>query len=186
MYQWTNPDTGTTQLSGTPPAWYRGTEPGPRVYVFERGQLLDDTAHAVSEEQRLSLRRQAFMEADRDKRTRAQAERTARLRATVEQMLGKKPSPEELEEILQGTPAAPLPGGSEMPPGEESGTVAKGSAGEIHEPTTEELKALVENWDRAQTEKARRLLQKDTPLSDAPASASDAATGLAAPPLPAP
>jgi len=26
MYQWTDPESGTTQLSGKPPAWYRSVE----------------------------------------------------------------------------------------------------------------------------------------------------------------
>ena len=50
MYQWQEPDTGTTQLSGKPPAWYRSTAGGPRVFVFDDGRLIDDTAVKVSEE----------------------------------------------------------------------------------------------------------------------------------------
>jgi len=187
MYQWTNPDTGTTQLSGTPPSWYRGTEHGSRVYVFERGQLVDDTAQAVSEVQRLGLRRQAFMAADRDKLTRAEAKRTARLRAAVERLLGKKASDEELEAILQGPPETMPPTGSELPSDEPADTAtANTRAAEASEPTEEQLKALVESWERTRTEKARRLLQKDTPLSDYPASASTAARGQGAAPPPAP
>lgn len=187
MYQWTNPDTGTTQLSGTPPAWYRGTEQGPRVYVFERGQLVDDTAQAVTEEQRLSLRRQAFMAADKDKRTRAEAERTARLRATVEKLLGKKASAEELKEILQGSPETSSPAGAEPVSAEPVETAATSStSATAREPNTERLKALVEHWERARTDKARRLLRKDAPLSDSPAATSDAATGPAAAPPPVP
>lgn len=60
MYQWTSPASGTPNLSGTPPAWYRAAYAGPRVRVFERGQLIDDTAIAVSDRQRLELRSAAF------------------------------------------------------------------------------------------------------------------------------
>ena len=60
MYRWTNPDTGTAQLAGAPPAWYRAAHGGPRVLVFERGQLIDDTSIQVSEVQRESLRSDAF------------------------------------------------------------------------------------------------------------------------------
>jgi hypothetical protein len=60
MYQWTNPETGTVQLAGAPPAWYRGAEPGPRVLVFDHGELIDDTAVPVSDEQRLALRSAAL------------------------------------------------------------------------------------------------------------------------------
>ncbi|MEQ8231029.1 MAG: hypothetical protein RLW61_16270 [Gammaproteobacteria bacterium] len=60
MYQWTNPSTGSVQLSGTPPAWYRASTPGPRTFVFADGRLVDDTAIMVSELQRRALREQAF------------------------------------------------------------------------------------------------------------------------------
>lgn len=56
MYQWMEPDTGTAQLSGIPPPWYRGTAPGPRVQVFENAELVDDTAIVVPEPQRRALR----------------------------------------------------------------------------------------------------------------------------------
>ncbi len=186
MYQWTSPDTGTTQLSGTPPAWYRGAEQGPRVYVFERGQLVDDTARPVTEEQRLSLRRQAFMAADQDKRTRAESERTARLRLAVEKLLGEKTSDKELEEILQGTPATPPSAGAVSAPDQRQGSPAAGPGPQQTTPSAERLKALVERWENARTEKARRLLRKEAPLSDAPASASAAATDQAASPPPVP
>lgn len=60
MYQWTHPSTKTRQLSGTPPAWYRDTVSGPRVLVFENGQLIDDTAIPLEESRRLALRAAAF------------------------------------------------------------------------------------------------------------------------------
>lgn len=64
MYQWRSPATGTTQLSGTPPAWYRAVEGGPRVYVFDANRLVDDTGIAVSDEQRRALRAAAFGEVE--------------------------------------------------------------------------------------------------------------------------
>lgn len=60
MYQWVDPTTRTVQLSGTPPPWYRSEKPGPRVFVFEHGRLMDDTSVTVSEAGRLVLRAQAF------------------------------------------------------------------------------------------------------------------------------
>ncbi|MDZ7734825.1 MAG: hypothetical protein U5P41_00710 [Gammaproteobacteria bacterium] len=49
MYQWVDPVSGRTQLSGTPPAWYRSGDDAPRVFVFEKGQLVDDTGVTVEE-----------------------------------------------------------------------------------------------------------------------------------------
>jgi hypothetical protein len=60
MYQWVDPRTRHTQMSGVPPAWYRSGQPGPRVFVFENGQIIDDTLVAVSEDKRQALREQAF------------------------------------------------------------------------------------------------------------------------------
>jgi hypothetical protein len=60
MYQWVDAQTGTVQLSGAPPAWYRGAQPGPRVFVFENGQLIDDTARAMTAPDAAALRATAF------------------------------------------------------------------------------------------------------------------------------
>ena len=60
MYQWLDPDSGNVQLAGKPPAWYRSDRNGPRVFVFENGELVDDTAIDVSEAHRLQLRSDAF------------------------------------------------------------------------------------------------------------------------------
>ena len=60
MYQWTNPESGNVQFAGAPPAWYRSAHPGPRVLVFDNGELIDDTAVPVSDEQRLALRTTAL------------------------------------------------------------------------------------------------------------------------------
>jgi hypothetical protein len=62
MYQWTNPSTGTVQMSGEPPPWYRIRDDGPRVLVFESGFLVDDTSIAVSTGRRDTLRKSAFAE----------------------------------------------------------------------------------------------------------------------------
>ncbi len=60
MYQWADAQTGTVQLSGAPPAWYRGAQPGPRVFVFENGRLIDDTARALPAPEAALLRATAF------------------------------------------------------------------------------------------------------------------------------
>lgn len=60
MYQWADARTGTVQLSGSPPAWYRSAQPGPRVFVFENGQLIDDTARALTADDAARVRAAAF------------------------------------------------------------------------------------------------------------------------------
>jgi len=60
MYQWVDPRSGTVQLSGAPPAWYRSAQTGPRVFVFENGRLVDDTARPVDPDQAAALRAGAF------------------------------------------------------------------------------------------------------------------------------
>ena len=68
MYQWTSPQTGLAQLSGSPPSWYRSGAPGqPRVLAYENGTLVDDTSLQVSEERALMLREAAFDEVQRRK-----------------------------------------------------------------------------------------------------------------------
>lgn len=61
MYQWVDPVTHSVQLSGTPPAWYRADD-GPRVLVYERGRVIDDTARPVEPARRAELRARAFGE----------------------------------------------------------------------------------------------------------------------------
>lgn len=60
MYQWRHPETGTVQLSGAAPSWYRAQASGPRVLVYAQGRILDDTARPVSEAERLALRAAAL------------------------------------------------------------------------------------------------------------------------------
>lgn len=77
MYQWMSPSTGSLQMSGEPPPWYRSQGDGPRVYVFEDGFLVDDTAIDVSDARKRALRRNAFAELS-ERRT---LEALARVRA---------------------------------------------------------------------------------------------------------
>ncbi len=85
MYQWTNPDTGTAYLSGTPPVWYRATADGPRIQVFEQGRLIDDTEWRASREREKALREKALKEIEARKeeqaRRKAEKERAAREQA---------------------------------------------------------------------------------------------------------
>ena len=85
MYQWTNPASGTVQLSGTALSWYRNFEKGPRVFVFENGELIDDTEVQVAETQRLQLRAAAFESTGGDISIEEEAENNAKeLHAAME------------------------------------------------------------------------------------------------------
>ncbi len=79
MYQWVNPNTRSPQLSGTPPSWYRSEQGGPRVRVYENGNLVDDTAIAIPRAQAQELRDAAFEEYEQRRRVEAlrQLERAA-------------------------------------------------------------------------------------------------------------
>jgi len=150
MYQWSDPASGTVQLSGTPPAWYRGAAPGPRTFVFDDGRLVDDTAIPVSELQRRALREQAFGAAS-----------SAEL------------APEEAHADIPGDPGAlhdslarALAAGVdiEAAAAEVSAEQARAAAAraiedvDVAERVTQ-LKALVEAWDQERLEAARALLE---------------------------
>lgn len=83
MYQWVDPDTGTPYLSGSPPAWYRSAEGGPRVQVYEDGSLVDDTRWRADDQRQRDLREQALA-AERD-RQEAEARRKAARRLEEQQ-----------------------------------------------------------------------------------------------------
>ena len=85
MYQWVNPATGRSELSGAPPAWYRSGS-GPRVRVYENGNIIDDTAIVLSSEHARMLREAAFAESDRIEQRAAVArlERLAAQRAAAQ------------------------------------------------------------------------------------------------------
>ncbi len=137
MYQWQNPVTGTTQLSGTPPAWYRGSDRGPRVYVFENNQLVDDTGIAVSAAQREALRGEAFG---------TSAAGFARDEAPVHQ-------PPRAALVPSAAPvlplAAPASDAAVSAPSVDATTAGKAAS----------LKALIDAWDQHQLDQARSLLE---------------------------
>lgn len=139
MYQWVDAQSGTVQLSGSPPAWYRGTQAGPRVFVFENGRLVDDTARRLPAEEAAMLRAVAFG---------APASASPVLSAP----LFDAPAPSSLPPgealTLPTTAAAPSPEDS------TSRQIA-------------EFKALLEAYDRAQDEAAHDALDAAavTPLA---------------------
>lgn len=142
MYQWIDPDTGTPQLSGKPPYWYRGDEAGPRIFVIDNGKVVDDTAVSVPEPRRQQLREQAFLRAEEDEASfRAKLEEAQRLKA-------ERASQAEMD-LAAEAPAAP----TEPAPTE---TPAESTA------DTEEdaMRALVEQWERLREETARKVIHE--------------------------
>ena len=71
MYQWQSASTGASQLSGEPPSWYRSERGGPRVRVFDSGNLVDDTTIKLPRAQREDLRAEAFRESEQRQRAEA-------------------------------------------------------------------------------------------------------------------
>ena len=151
MYQWVDPATGSTQLSGKPPHWYRSATSGPRVFVFESSQVVDDTGIRVSDTERERLRQEAFLQADEDRQhARDKLLDARRLDAALMQKhaMHEDEDAEQapvVEDILKEEVAA-----KPAPPAATD------------EPTTlEQMRKLIAEWEKATTEKARGLL--DTP-----------------------
>ncbi|MGH8512339.1 MAG: hypothetical protein ACREU9_06815 [Gammaproteobacteria bacterium] len=145
MYQWINPSSGTTQLSGNPPTWYRSPQGGPRVLVFERGKAIDDTAIVVPEGTRDELRSQAF-----------QARESPRAATTALEVSSEG----EAETVAADSTAAEA-GSSEQD------TVARKSASgdltEVDADTIGRLKDIISAWDRMKLEQAKELIRGAAP-----------------------
>jgi len=151
MYQWVDPDSESTQLSGRPPVWYRSADGGPRVFVFENSKVIDDTGIAVSDAERERLRQQAFLRAEEDKvLAREKLLQARKLNAVLLQnKQAKAASTEEAAPAWEDIP-------EEAP---EDKTV---STEELS--TVEQMRELIAEWENATTEKAKGLLK----IPDAP------------------
>ena len=151
MYQWADPETGTTQLSGKPPVWYRSAEGGPRVFVFSRGKIIDDTGIEISDEQRISLRTQAFVSAEEDRLAAKQkAMEAAKLKAAMEKSNEEgtgEPQMDSSEVMAMETPE------------DEELIETETSEDDI---SIEKMKALISAWENMRTEEARALLQQES------------------------
>ena len=154
MYQWADPETGTTQLSGKPPAWYRSGEGGARVFVFNRGKIVDDTGIEVSDEKRISLRRKAFVDAEKDRVAANQkAMEAARLKAAMEKNSEDISEEEAHEHQVESGEIVVM----EEPEDEELIETEMST----EEESVEKLKALIADWEDKRTEDARALLEKE-------------------------
>lgn len=171
MYQWNNPDTGTTQLSGTPPPWYRSETGGPRVFVFEKGQLIDDTARRVPEAQRRFLREQAVNQAAAD-------EEQERSRELQTERAFMSMNPEAIPPLLP-----PLPDEQETAPetddladtgesSDEQSAVNQFSPEEI-----EAMRALIMQWENERQRQAKKALDENNAQDNTPGLIRDGKDG---------
>lgn len=127
MYQWVNPNSGTVQLSGAPPSWYRNDEGGPRVLVFDGGHLIDDTAIEVSDDERQALRGDAF-QALGDRTNLEALEQLERIARRQDDMSDTAQEWDEEDDIVEPT--------------------AEQEPGVLDQETIEELKAIIAKWDQ--------------------------------------
>jgi hypothetical protein len=159
MYQWIDPDSGSTQLSGSPPMWYRSVEGGPRVFVFDKSKVVDDTGIDVSDEKRDQLRQHAFLRAAEDKAgAREKLLKAKNLNATLLQKKKMEDAAQEKEQpVEEELPPAPQ---EELPPApqEELPPVI------VEEDSTQkQMKEIIDAWEKVKTEKAKGLLGTPAP-----------------------
>ena len=162
MYQWADPETGTTQLSGKPPTWYRSAEGGPRVFVFNRGKIVDDTGIEISDEQRISLRTKAFVSAEEDRLAAKQkAMHAAKLKAAMQKNSDEETGEDTDDKALSGESQVDSIEAMvmEMPDDKELIEIETSE----DEVAIEKMKAIIAEWvkesDNKRTEEARALLQ---------------------------
>ncbi len=161
MYQWTNPETGHTQLSGKPPTWYRGTAGGPRVLVFENGQLIDDSAVNVSELHRTTLRNRAFQLASEEDK--AAQERRDELKAAMQRSLARQEEQEQKQQDTEAEQSLLAELFARAITNKPKDVVETEQKAEAEIDTAEKLKSIIEAWDKEQARQARKVL-KDNPL----------------------
>lgn len=153
MYQWVNPQSGHTQLSGRPPAWYRSGEQGPRVFVLENGKVIDDTSVPVGEEQRVLLREDAF---------RVYGEEAAARRSAVTEAATEQPGEQAAAEEGGITVPAQRAVNQDFGAGTASAEAVPPAAPASESPdeAIARLKSIIELYDRQKTEEAKRALEQ--------------------------
>ena len=152
MYQWTDPESGTTQLSGKPPAWYRSLDSGPRVIVFEKGRIVDDTSINISDTSREELRRQALAKAAEDREiARQMALQAEQLKSKIDAQLQDEPLAPVVSDVEIAVPAdanqTPVPEESDRPV--------------YNELTEGDLRALITDWEQQKTQQSKEKIGID-------------------------
>lgn len=157
MYQWTEPGVETTQLSGKPPAWYRSAAGGSRVFVFDKGRLIDDTAVEVADDVRQRMRQQAFILAEEDRqKAREKIARTQELKQKY-----KKPETEKSGETARdalGEERLDVEFITDAMFPEENQSTEK-DMDSIIDKNVDELRAMIEALGKAQTQSAKQALE---------------------------
>ena len=145
MYQWNDPDSGTTQLSGKPPAWYRSNKDGPRVIVFDKGRIVDDTNIRVSDDDRESLRLEALIKVEEDREMARQ------------KMLESEKIKSKLDMEAKGEDIVNESGVTETPANESESAVAGSEEQPLPEGdlTEDRMRKLLSDWEKQLTERAK-------------------------------
>lgn len=150
MYQWLDPDTGTTQLSGKPPGWYRNGKIGPRVFVFDNGKIIDDTDIVLSDAHRDLMRQRAFIQADEDlQRAKERAIEAGHSKTASQKKSGSEDEMAQEDSLISDEDEPEVIDR----PGQEQ--TARVQTGEL---SLEDMKQLISDWEKAQEEKAKQTL----------------------------
>lgn len=152
MYQWVDPDTGTTHLSGKPPVWYRGTEAGPRVFVFDKDRVVDDTGIKLSETERDRLRQEALIDAEAQREAaREKLLQAKRLKVAMEQQ--QQAVAETEAGIAEAIAAEAEPEAAEpaAAPSPEDQAAADGMR-------VEDMRTLISAWEQQQAQQAKETV----------------------------
>ena len=165
MYQWIDPDSGTTQLSGKPPVWYRSNEKGPRIIVIENGKVIDDTSIKVSDDVREILRQRAYMSVEENQSTALQKAKIAeKLKSGFESNqknistnVQQQEASGKTEILMDDTAEQPVEIAEPATDDEENMVTETGE----NEVTEEQMRARIQEWENQRTEEARKLLEPD-------------------------
>lgn len=149
MYQWQDPHSKSIQFSGVPPAWYRSPGAGPRVRVYEGGQLVDDTYIRLSPEDDKSLREIAFRALQEEQQLEAikRLERAARREESRRE--------QALREALKARAGSEGSDTSEAPP--------EILPEDLDAEMVDRLKSIISEYDRASSTSAVPLPAEETP-----------------------
>ena len=147
MYQWVDPDTKTTQLSGKPPYWYRSGETGPRVIVFDNGRVIDDTGIQLSETEEDRIRQEALIIVEQDRQEALEKLMQAnRQKAALDPQIEDDEAPEEIKFDVRLEEEEVDDGGQQEDENSE-------------EQIEERMRALIEEYESIRTQNARELVE---------------------------